>query len=181
MGLLQDAKEKPKMVATKHVITRLEEPKQPQPVEVEILPEEQEALSLKPTVIESLVTSKSETLRLLENLDKRLIEGKISEETYKKLRVELEEKLEQVNANLKEKVENELSNLRMEISQAEAKRASKAKELEEYEARYLIGQITREEYEQRKSIIEKEVEEIAAQISSKQKRIQELKELICSE
>ncbi|MGQ9469920.1 MAG: hypothetical protein ACUVTD_08935, partial [Nitrososphaerales archaeon] len=177
--------EMPKIVTAKPATTRPKGyelvPPQPQPIEVEILPEApQPKASLKPVTIEQLMSSKVETLKLLENLDKGLIEGRISEETYKKLRKELEEKLRQVDTDLKEKVEIEIGDLCVEISKDEANRESMKKSLEELKSRQLIGQLKKKEYEQRKVTIEKEIEKIAAQISSKQKRMQELQELIRS-
>jgi len=56
----------------------------------------------------NLTTRKEDLLRHLDSLKNRLIEGKISEETYKQLSNEIKEKLDKIEAELK-KIESESS------------------------------------------------------------------------
>jgi len=139
--------------------------------EVEILPEE--ALEEKP-IAERIVAKIEESLTLLDNLKKRLAEGKISEEIYKKLSEEFQEKI----AKLKEEAKEEINKIEAEISKEEAERKNMEKSMEEIEARRLIGQIKEEEYERRKNEIEKEKGKIELRISSKKKIMQKLQELV---
>jgi uncharacterized Zn finger protein (UPF0148 family) len=74
------------------------------PAGIEIVaPEEKPSTTeKKPSLIDQLTKERNEILATLENITKRLAEGRISEETYKKLREELEDKLKRIERLLAE-------------------------------------------------------------------------------
>jgi len=159
------------------------------PIEVEILPEEtSSAVSSAPTPIttlkpesvstaDDLLAKKNETLGLLRNLRKGLIEEKISEETYKKLRMEFEQELEGIEKELKKLeeeskgIEAEIKKLQDEINSLESEKQSETKLVEELEARYLIKQITEKEYMERGAQQKTRIDSVNQQISKNKDEI----------
>jgi DNA-directed RNA polymerase subunit RPC12/RpoP len=119
--------------------TRLQHPIQP--IEVEIPSEEKPPITeKKPSLIDQLMVERDETLVLLENLKKRLAEGKISEETYKELREEFEDKLKLIEEKLQKAKEEELAREREEIQ----------KQLESLNKQLVEGRISEETYKELK-------------------------------
>ena len=123
---------------------------------------------------EDFIMEYSKTLRLLDSLNNRLVEGAISEEIYKKFYAEFQMKLD----NLREIIKIETSDLQLEITKLEVEKASKNKEIEELKARQMIRQITDEEYERKRKPLDDGIQKMVIEFTSKQERLQRFKGLI---
>jgi len=121
------------------------------------------------------VTSQyKETARVLDSLNRRLAEGAITEETYKKLKSEFELNL----GKTRERVEAEVDRVQREILDLKNEKSSKDKEMEELRARQMIGQISMDTFERQRIALERDMRRLDDKISSKEDRLRELQELL---
>jgi len=130
----------------------------------------------RPTIQPELdvISQYGETIRMLDSLDKRLAEGAITEETYKKLKAEFELELEK----RKRSVEVEVDRIQREILDLKNEKSSKDKDMEELRARHIIGQISMDTFERQRIALERDIRRLDDKISSKEDRLRELQELL---
>jgi len=130
----------------------------------------------RPTIQPELdvISQHRETTRILDSLDKRLAEGAITEETYKKLKAEFELELEK----RKRGVEVEVDRIQREILDLKNEKSSKDKDMEELRARHMIGQISMDMFERQRIALERDIRRLDDKISSEEDRLRELQELL---